>query len=440
MFYMFRYIILFALTTSVIGCDSYFGKDTTPPLPGKRVAILIHDTQLTSDPLAAAEKILLPRPMPNDEWPQSGGFPNHAMHHMKSNNSISKAWSTDVGDGTDDDQILVAPPIIATNRVYTLDSNNMIVATDANNGRRIWDVKLVSKIDDEGHIGGGLAYYSGNIYVTTGFAELFCLDAKSGKILWRRKFNAPFRAAPTVRNKRIFAVTINNQLFAIDSSSGETKWSHRGVEEATMFLGSASPAVDTGIVVATYSSGEIVALKVENGRELWTDTISIRRKISSTMTLTTIRGRAIIDRGVVYVVSNSDQFTAINLRTGERIWSRNIGSIESPWIAGNFIFFISNNHELVSLSRKTGKIYWVTQLDNFSRNKTRGKGLTWTGPVLVSDRLIVGGSDGEILSISPYNGTILGKIKISKGITVEPVVALNTIFFLSQNAKLFAYR
>ena len=64
----------------------------------------------------------------------------------------------------------------------------------------------------------------------------------------------------------------------------------------------------------------------------------------------------------------------------------------------------------------------------------------WTGPVLVSDRLIVAGSSGEALSISPYNRQILGKVELPDGVTICPIVAKNTIYFLSDDADLVAYR
>ena len=64
----------------------------------------------------------------------------------------------------------------------------------------------------------------------------------------------------------------------------------------------------------------------------------------------------------------------------------------------------------------------------------------WTGPVLTSDRLIVTGSTGEALSISPYSGQIRGKVEMPDGVTIGPIVARDTIYFLSDDADLVAYR
>ena len=184
----------------------------------------------------------------------------------------------------------------------------------------------------------------------------------------------------------------------------------------------------------------MAALKVENGKELWTDSLAGARKINSATTLTTIRGRPIIDRGLVFVISNNSRLTAINLRTGKRIWERSIGGIESPWVAGDFIFVLTNNSELVALSRQKGNIYWVNNLAKWEDPEDKTGRIIWTGPVLTSDRLIVTSSTGEALSISPYSGQTLGKIEMPDGITIGPIVALDTIYFLSDDADLIAYR
>jgi outer membrane protein assembly factor BamB len=66
--------------------------------------------------------------------------------------------------------------------------------------------------------------------------------------------------------------------------------------------------------------------------------------------------------------------------------------------------------------------------------------ITWTGPILVGDRLLLAGSNGEALAMSPYNGEILGRIELSGPVLIPPVVADGTVFILTENADLLAYR
>ncbi len=432
---------LLILSIFVLGaCDSFLGVREAKPLPGKRISILVHESTLAPDAAASERQILLPAPTPNAEWPQAGGYANHAMHHIRVSGAMRESWNISIGSGTDDEDRLMAQPVLAEGKIFTMDAETVVSAFNAKTGDELWSVDLTPDEEDDGHINGGLAYENGKIFASTGFGQVVAVNGKDGKIKWRRAVGAPMRSAPTARGNRVFVITITNKLVALHGDTGQILWSHSGIEEATNLLGGGSPAVEAGVVVAPYSSGEIVALKIENGQELWADSLAGARRGSASATLSTIRGRPIIDRGVVYAIGNSAQFTAINLRSGRRIWERQIGGIESPWIAGDFLFTITNNSELVALSRLNGRVHWVTSLPHWEDPDERQNRITWTGPVLASDRLIVAGSTGEALSISPYSGKILGKVKMPDGVAISPIVALDSIYFLSEDAELVAYR
>ena len=60
-----------ALALLLLGaCDTWFGDPPDPPLPGKRISVLLHERTLVPDAKAARERILLPPPSPNPDWPK----------------------------------------------------------------------------------------------------------------------------------------------------------------------------------------------------------------------------------------------------------------------------------------------------------------------------------------------------------------------------------
>ena len=441
-----RLIIGGCLALLLAGCDSLFGEGTffgdrpDPPLPGKRISVLLAQAALEPDPNAAKSEILLPPPTPNADWPEPGGYANHAMHHIAVADNLARAWSVSIGHKSTDDEKLIVQPIVAEGHVFTMDSENRISAFDAKTGSQIWSVNVTPDDSDDGFFGGGIAYEFGRVVATTGFGQVIALDAKTGKILWRRDFNTPFRTAPTLRGGRVFAVSVINQLEVLAADDGRTLWTHSGIEETASLLGGASPAVDGDVVVVAYSSGELFALRVENGRELWSTSLTAQRRSNVVTTLSTIRGRPIIDRGLVIAIGNAGIVTAIDLRTGRRVWEREIGGMESPWVAGDYIFLISNSSDLVALGRTTGRIYWVTTLPQWEDPKDHVKRILWTGPILVSDRLVLAGTNGEALAVSPYTGKILGREQMPDRVSIPPIVANRSIYFLSDDAELVAYR
>ena len=438
-----RLLAVLAVTAAVAGCDTVSGWFEGPPkvpLEGKRLAVLTHSRTLSADSSVAGKQILLPAPTPNAAWPQAGGYANHAMHHVQVRDALSRAWTTDIGEGNDDEERLNATPVIAEGKVFAVDALTTVSALDAKTGKIIWRAELEPDDDDDGHITGGVAYDNGQIFVTTGFAEAIALDAKTGKVQWRRNLNAPMRAAPTARGGRVFVVTMNNQLHALNAKTGETIWRHRGAPEVASVLGSASPAVDKGVVVVPYTSGELVALKVENGRVLWQDALITARATDVVSSLSGIRGRPIIDRGRVIAVSNAGLMVVIDLRTGRRIWDREIAGIESPWVVGDYIYVLTTESEIACITRADGRIHWVRGLPRYEDPEDLEDPIIWTGPILASDRLIVAGSNGEALAISPYSGRVLGVVEMPDGVTVAPVVADGSVYFLANDADLVAYR
>lgn len=109
-------------------------------------------------------------------------------------------------------------------------------------------------------------------------------------------------------------------------------------------------------------------------------------------------------------------------------------------MAGDYLFLVSNNNEAVALEAKTGRVLWVTQLQVWEDEEEREDRILWAGPVLASDRLILGSSIGKLVSLSPYSGEVLGKVDVSDGVVIAPSVAANTIYFLTNDADLVAYR
>jgi len=436
---MFRNTVFVILLLAVAGCDTFITEDEVL-LPGKRIPVLLYQRTIDADPSLAEEKILLPAPEANADWPQSGGYPNHAMHHMKIGDAIVQRWKASIGVGADDDERFVSAPIVADGKVFGLDVISRVSAFTADTGKLLWATETAPESEeDDGHIPGGLAYYKGRVHITTGFGDVIAVDSSTGEEIWREYLRSPIRSAPTVRNGRVYILTMDSRLVALRADTGEAIWTHSGVSEVASILGSGSPAVDDGIVIVPFASGELVALTADTGQMLWSDSLASVRRANSVSTLSHIRGNPIIDRGIVYAVSHGGVMAAFDLKTGQRVWDRELGGIGNPWIAGDYIYMLTTEDEVVCLSRKDGRIFWVRGLPRFEDSEDHEDPIVWSGPVLASDRLLVTGSHGEAWAVSPYSGQLLGRIELPDAISVPPVIAGGTVFFLADNADIVAY-
>ena len=437
---MFR-VFLIILTSSLIGgCGGWFGDQPAKPLSGKRISVMSLVQSLKPDPKLANVVVRLPRPNKNQNWAQAGGRPSHAMHHLSADGELRRLWESEIGAGSSNRTQLITAPVIFNGRIFTMDVKATVRALDAETGKTLWRVNIAPRNGNDKNLGGGLAVSNGRLFITTGFAEVVALNLKDGKVAWKRALNGPIRAPPTNFKGRVFVVTIANELHALNEADGQTLWTHIGIAEMTGLLGGAAPAAHDSIVIGVYSSGEIFALRIENGRVIWSDSLTAIRRSSPISALAHIRGRPVIDNGQVIVTANSGRTISIDLRTGARIWEKKVGSVNGPWVAGEFIYVLSGLGELLCLSRQTGSVRWVSQLQRYKDEKDQEGPIFWTGPILAGNRLLIAGSNKEVLSISPYSGTIIGKIKVSGSVFIPPIVANDTIYILSDNARLLALR
>lgn len=435
--------IVILLPLLIAGCDwieSFLPDRSKPPLPGERIAVMVSERDLEPDPRVADLRVMLPPPYTNPAWPEAGGVPTHAMYHLATATAPKKLWQVDIGAGTGGGRQLLTSPVVSEDFVFVMDLDFEVAAYRTVTGEQVWQRELTVPDEDEDTFGGGLAYAGGRLYITTGFGEVFALDATTGKPAWTQSLSGPVRSAPTVADGRVYAITIDNQLTVLDADTGEKQWNHSAITEAAGLLGGGSVAVEGSTAIVPYSSGEVFAMRVENGRVVWSDNLTAIRRIDAMSSLAHIRGSPVIDRGIVYAISHSGRLVAIDQRSGARIWERNIGGVDTPWVAGEFIFVLSNNNEIYCLTRQGGRVRWVQPLPRFENPEKKKDPIRWSGPVLAGDRLILTGSHGEVMTVSPYTGEPLGRMEVPDGIIMPPVVAQDTIYFLTDDADLIAYR
>ncbi len=427
------------LVLGLSGCG-IFGDDDAPPLPGTRVAVMLVDTDAEPDQRLADLRVKLPAPYVNESWPQGGGFPDHAMHHLQSSDILKEAWRVSIGEGSEDRRRLLSGPVVAEGRVYTMDADFEVRAFDAETGKRLWDYEPEIPRRDGDAFGGGIAFADHMIFVTTGYAKVFALNARTGELIWEQRAPGPLRAAPAVAEGKVLVISIDNRLTAYNADTGEEIWFHAGFAETAGLLGGASAAVTDGTAIVPYSSGELFSLRMLTGRPNWSDSLVSVRRIDALASLADIRARPVVDRGVVYAISHGGRMVALDLASGARVWDRRIGGIQTPWVAGEFLYVVTLDQTILCMTRRGGRVRWATPLPNYEDPEDLEDPITWTGPVLVSDRLLLGNSLGELWSVSPYDGSPLGRIDLGSRIDVPPVVANGTVYVQTESGNLIALR
>jgi len=422
------------------GCSSLsvFGKSEDPPLPGERVSVLELQKELEpGNADQSAQVFAAPNVWENEFWPQRGGYPNHTMQNLAfTEGKFQEIWSSSIGKGASRNTPLTAQPILVGNTIFTLDTGSEVRAFDTKTGKELWSASIKPPQEKENALGGGLAFGEGHLFVTNGFAEVAALDSSTGQLVWRKTLPAPARSAPTILNKTLYIQTSDNQLFALDVASGDEFWRYRGFAAESGLVGASSPAATGNMVVAAFSSGEFTGINPATGAVIWSDTLAPRHRTGGLASVSDVTGLPVIDRDLIFGIGFGDRMLAINSENGRRMWQQDIGSTETPWVAGNMVFVVTNDNKLVALGRESGAVNWVSELNAESKNNKE----FWTGPVLAGGRLIVASSNGRLMEVDPSNGQTLRTMKANGDVSIPPFVAGGTLYVLSNNGRLTAYR
>jgi outer membrane protein assembly factor BamB len=437
-----RRLALLGAAALLPGCDTLDGilGERKTPLPGERRSVLRADPPLEADAGTDPASVVLPDPVARTDWPFSGGPANHAPGHLLLSAQPGQAWRASAGSGSGYRQRLVAGPVVGNGMVYAADAGGVVSAHAMADGGRVWRFDTTPEDEGSSDIGAGIALEGGVAYVATALAEVIALDATTGTLRWRVRMPAPARGAPTVAGGRIFVATIENQLVALSAEDGQRLWTHRGAPATTVPFGLPAPAVEGEIVVAGFSTGELTACRVADGRVVWAETLGSVAN-ASLADILGITGLPVIDRGRVFAVGQGNTSIAVDLRSGRRLWERPLGGGNGPAVAGDFAFIVTRGGEAVAIGREDGRIRWVTELDPTPASGRRsGEPARFGPPIVAGGRIIVPSSRSQLLLLDPAGGTVQGRVTLSDGVSLPPAYADGTLFLLGDSATLMAVR
>ncbi|MEM6486821.1 MAG: PQQ-binding-like beta-propeller repeat protein [Pseudomonadota bacterium] len=443
-----RLLLATAGLAALAGCSLLDGEER---LEGERIRIRENraDVVASSDSTAlgfglegtAQGGAPLPPPQPIDDWTQTNANATHNAGHLSGPTRLERVWTTDVGEGASDDGAITSAPIVVDGRVYALDAAASVTALDAGSGTERWRTALAPEGEDgsEG-FGGGLAAAGGRLFATTGFGEVLALDPGSGEILWRTRTGAPIRSAPAAAGDSVVAVARDNRAFALDAATGEIRWRTQAASSGAALLGGASPALAGGGALIPFGSGELIAVELSTGRRAWSAVISGGRRGLARATIADVTGDPVVVGPFVVAANQAGRIVAVAGQNGRRAWTRSLGATGPIWAADNTLFLVTDAAQLVRLNAASGATVWSTDLPAFEDPEDREDPITYSGPVLVEGRILVTSSLGELLVFDGVAGQAVKTVELGGGSVTGPVVADGTVYVLTDDAVLEAYR
>jgi outer membrane protein assembly factor BamB len=378
----------------------------------------------------------------NTEWTHRGGGPTHRIAHPALGEALALQFAVKIGEGNDSGARITADPVVSNGMIYTVDAYARVTAVSIS-GETLWTRDLAPRTDNASSASGGsLAVSGGRLFVGTGYGRLTALDAASGNKLWSQDLDAPGTAAPTVAGKLVYIVARDSRAWALDVETGRIAWTADGTAPTSNFGGGAGPAIGNELAVFPFPSGEVLAAFPRGGLTRWSTVIAGQRLGHVAASVSDISADPVIDGNRVYVGNVSGRTVALDLATGERLWTLNDGATGPVWPVGGSIFLLNDLNELIRADAASGEVIWRVALPRFvsDRPKRQRDIHALYGPILAGGRLIVASSDETLREFDPVSGALLRTTDLPGGAASSPIVAGGTLYVVSTKGQLLAFR
>jgi outer membrane protein assembly factor BamB len=284
---------------------------------------------------------------------------------------LTQKWKVTVGLGD-------ATPALVGDKLYVFareGDDEVIRCLDAANGKELWQEKYAAQAVSGApspHSGprSSPAVADGKVLTIGVGGVLSCVDAASGKLLWRKddftgawpKF---FTASSPIITGGLCIAQLggesNGGIVAYDLATGDQKWKWTG--DGTAYASPVLLTVEGTKMLVTLTAKKIVGLGVTDGKLLWEAPFPAQGRAYNAAT-PIIEGQTVIFAGAgrgtkaVKIEKTADGFAA------KELWSNpdNAVQFNTPVLKGGQIYGISQNGVVFCLDAKDGKTLWTTEL------------------------------------------------------------------------------
>lgn len=347
----------------------------------------------------------------------------------------NKVWQASVGNGVGDFYSNLHPAWQG-GTVYAADRHGLVKAVNADDGKQIWQTNLAEKngffsSSMSALLSGGLTVEGSHIFVGTEKAKVYALNTDDGSVAWETTVAGEALSSPVISEGLVLIHTGNGLLQALDETDGSLKWTVNLDMPALSLRGESAPAVAFGAALVGGDNGRVSAVLMQQGQLIWQQRISQATGTTEIDRLSDVDTTPVIVNGVVYALAYNGNFAALDLRSGQVLWKRELGSVLDFVINDNHIYLVDQNDRIISLTIDGGVTVW-TQSDLLHR------GLT--SPVLYDGYIVVGDSEGYMHWINTSDGRFVAQQKVdSSGFQTDPVVAGNKLLIQARGGNLYAF-
>lgn len=278
----------------------------------------------------------------------------------------------------------------------------------------------------EGEVTAPPLLIENTIFISTRSGHLTALNATTGEKIWDTTLDSFSERPLTWSNGFIYVVTAGQVAYSIEAASGKRLWVHdAGFPDMVTVRRPPAPVIHDGRMIVGLASGELLALKIEDGKRLWR-----YNPFYQEARFKDVIGEMIIHNGKL-LLSRYDGLIAIVDINQERqvIWQDRQTSVStSTFRAGRYYVGLTSG-EVLAYDASTGRINWRAQT-----------GTTPSFMIASETHIYVIGTNGRVSSLDIGTGDYQWGDDMGSRIGTAPIVTGNKMFVVTGLHNLYGYQ
>jgi outer membrane protein assembly factor BamB len=308
-----------------------------------------------------------------DDWPQWHG-PNRDNKSNETGllkewpaNGPSLAWKAkDLGGG-------FSSVAVAAGRIYTLGDfpdGCHTLALEENGGKQIWSTRVGGKGGDHPgprctpSVDGDLVYVIGQ------FGDVVCLEAATGKEVWRKNLNSDFNGqmmsgwgnseSPLVDGDRLICTPggPKGTLLALDKKTGETLWRSAEIGDAASYSSAIATVIGGIRQYVQLTDRHVFAVAADTGKLLWA---ADRKGRTAVVPTPIVAGDLVfvtsgygVGCNLFKIADGNGDFKATEVYQNKEMVNHHGGAV----LVGDNIYGFSDHGHFTCMALKTGEVVW----------------------------------------------------------------------------------
>lgn len=348
--------------------------------------------------------------------------------------SPKKVWDIQVGNGIQHYESGLKP-LLFNDKVYMASREGIVLAADIKTGKRLWtfDLRTDNTLSTwerlsqnwstkNARIAGGISQGFGNIYFGTENGDVVALNADTGELVWRSQVPGEVLSSPAVGNGFVVVQLGSGNLIALNPDNGEERWFFETEQPPLTIRGVSEPVIDSGGVIYGGANGRVGVLVVDRGFQAWEEAIATPKGSTDLSRLVDVDAKPIVIAGTIYAIAYNGELFALDLRSGQQLWKSDYASFRSMAVSGNVLYVVDSVGRIYAVDRRNGSELW---------SQTGLHRHFLTGPTVYKDYLVIGDNKGNLHWLDRSSGEFVARQSFDGSGFFREAVANNDVLVIT---------